>query len=137
MSSIYGFGGGRGFFGGFGVNTLGAVMPNASAPTSSPNNTTVETSDHRNGPMPVYEIEQYELHTTKYRVEADSEAQAIAKLFNGEADPVDNSLDFIEVADDYGLPVDQNRDLAEQLPKLGVSVGDDIIGSIRSIEEAE
>jgi hypothetical protein len=87
--------------------------------------------------MPVYEIEQYELHTTKYRVEADSEAQAIAKLFNGEADPVDNSLDFIEVADDYGLPVDQNRDLAEQLPKLGVSVGDDIIGSIRSIEEAE
>lgn len=30
--------------------------------------------------MPVYEIEQYELHSLKYRVEANSEAEAIAKL---------------------------------------------------------
>ncbi len=87
--------------------------------------------------MPTYEIEQYELHAMKYRVEAEDEAHAIAKLLNGEADPIDNSLEYIEVADDYGLPVDENRDLADQLRKLGVSVGDDIIPSVRSIEEAE
>jgi hypothetical protein len=34
--------------------------------------------------MPTYEIEQYELHVQKYRVEADDEADAIAKLFQGE-----------------------------------------------------
>jgi hypothetical protein len=86
--------------------------------------------------VPTYEIEQHELHTTKYRVEAEDEAHAIAKLFNGEADPVDNSLEYIEVADDYGKPVDENRDLADQLRNLGIAVGDDIIPSIRSIEEA-
>ena len=31
-----------------------------------------------------YEIEQYELHTMKYRVEAATEAEAITKLFQGE-----------------------------------------------------
>ena len=87
--------------------------------------------------MPTYEIEQYELHTMKYRVEAEDEAHAIAKLLNGEADPVDNSLEYIEVADDYGVPVDENRDLADQLRNLGIAVGDDIIPSVRSIEEAE
>jgi type III secretion system FlhB-like substrate exporter len=87
--------------------------------------------------MPTYEIEQYELHAMKYQVEAEDEAHAIAKLLNGEADPVDNSLDFIEVADDYGLPVDENRELAEQLRERGIAVGDDIIPSVRSIEEAE
>jgi type III secretion system FlhB-like substrate exporter len=87
--------------------------------------------------MPTYEIEQYELHTMKYRVEAEDEAHAIVALLNGEADPMDNSLEYIEVADDYGVPVDENRDLADQLRNLGIAVGDDIIGSIRSIEEAE
>ena len=87
--------------------------------------------------MAVFKIEQYELFIQRYQVEATNQAEAVAKLFAGEADPVDNSTEYIEVADNYGLPVDQNRDLAEQLPKLGVSVGDDIIGSIRSIEEAE
>jgi len=82
--------------------------------------------------MPTYEIEQYELHTTKYQVEADSEAEAIARLLDGEADPVDNSQEYIEVA---GLPVNENRKLADQLRKLGVSIGD-IIPSVRSIEEA-
>ena len=35
-----------------------------------------------------YEIEQYELHTMKYRVEAATEAEAIAKLFDGEGEAV-------------------------------------------------
>ena len=85
--------------------------------------------------MPTFEIEQYELHVQRYRVEAKNEAEAIAKLFQGEADPIDNSLELIEVADDYGMPVDENRELAEQLRTLGVTIGDDIIPSIRSCEE--
>jgi hypothetical protein len=87
--------------------------------------------------MPTYEIQQYELHATTYRVEAKDEAHAIARLFNGEADPVDNSLDFIKVADDYGLPVGENRELAVQLRSLGVGIDDDIIPSIRNIEQVE
>jgi hypothetical protein len=84
--------------------------------------------------MPIYEVEQYELHSAKYRVEATSEAEAIAKLFAGESESVDNSLEFIEVADDYGLPVDEFPELAEALHEQGIRVGEDIIPSIRSIE---
>jgi len=85
----------------------------------------------------MYEIEQYELHTTKFRVEAASEAEAIKKLFDGEADVVDDGQEYIEVAEDFGLPVDEYRDLADELRTLGVPVGDVVIPSIRSIEEIE
>ena len=84
--------------------------------------------------MPTYEIEQYEIHTMKYRVEASSEAEAIKKLFDGEADVADNGFDFIEVCEDMGLPADEHRELAEQLRSLGVTVGEHVIPSIRSIE---
>jgi len=86
-------------------------------------------------PKTAYEIEQYELHTMKYRVEAASEAEAIAKLFDGEGEAVDNSLEYIEVADNFGLPADEYPELANALRDLGVSVGDAVIPSIRSIEE--
>lgn len=69
--------------------------------------------------------------------EANSEAAAIQKLFDGEAEPVDDSLEYVEVAEDIGIPVDENRDSADELRALGVSVGDDVIPSIRSIEEIE
>ena len=85
--------------------------------------------------MPLFQIEQYEIHITKYRVEAKDEAEAIAKLLDGKADPIDNSLEFVEIADDFGIPVDENRALAEKLRKRGITVGDDIIPSIRKIEE--
>lgn len=85
--------------------------------------------------MRTYEIEQYELHAMKYRVEAASEAEAIAKLFAGEADPVEQSQDMIEVADDYGLPVEEHRKLANALRKLGITVKK-VIPSIRSIEKS-
>jgi hypothetical protein len=85
--------------------------------------------------MPTYEIEQYELHCSKFRVEAESKADAIARLFTGEGDPVDNSLEYIEVADDYGLPVEEFPDIAQGLQNRGVLVDEDIIPSIRSIIE--
>ena len=85
--------------------------------------------------MPAFEIEQYELHVQKYTVEAADEAEAIAKLLEGLAEPVDNSQEYVEVADDFGLPADDHRDLAEALRGLGIQV-DEVIPSIRSIVEA-
>jgi hypothetical protein len=41
----------------------------------------------------MFEIEQYELHVIKYKVTARSEAQAIAKVLGGLAEPVDGSLE--------------------------------------------
>ena len=87
--------------------------------------------------MPMYEIERYELHTSKYRVEANGEAEAIVKMLDGEADPMDDSLEYIEVADDFGIPVDENRDLADQVHELGVPIDEHVIPSIRSVEEVE
>jgi len=87
--------------------------------------------------MPMYEIEQYELHVQRFRVQGESEADAITKLLDGEADPVDNGQEYVEVAEDFGMPVDENRELAEELQKLGVPVGEHVIPSIRSIEEVE
>ena len=86
--------------------------------------------------MPTYEIEQYELHAVTYRVKAKNEAEAIKKVFEGLAIPVDESLEYIEIADDYGLPADEYRELADQLRALGVSV-DEVIPSIRSVERGE
>lgn len=86
--------------------------------------------------MPIFEIEQYEICVTKYRVEASSEGEAIAKLLDGGADAVDNSHEYLEVAEDCGLPADEHQQLAEELRELGVLVGE-IIPSIRSIEQVE
>ena len=69
----------------------------------------------------------------KHRVEADSEAEALVKLFNGEADPVNNSLEYIEVCEDRGLPADEHRELADELRAMGVTVDDVVIPSIRSV----
>lgn len=84
----------------------------------------------------IYQIEQYELHAMTYRVEAQDEAHAIARLLDGEAEAVDGGLDFIEVAEDCGLPADEHQELAAELRSLGVPV-DEIIPSIRSIEEVD
>ena len=83
--------------------------------------------------MPLYEIEQYELHTQKYRIEASSQAEAIAMLFQGNADPVEGTLEYIEVLDEFGIPIEERRDLAEELQQIGVTVSY-AIPSIRSIE---
>ena len=88
----------------------------------------------RTGQMSTYEIEQYEVHTQIYRVNAHSEADALRLLFDGQADAVDNGLEFIEVCEDLGLPVDDNQELADQLRSLGVPLGKSVIPSIRKIE---
>ena len=84
--------------------------------------------------MPKFEIEQYEIHTQRYRVEADDEVEAVKRLFDGQASAVDGGLEYIEGAEDVGLPVEEYRELADELRKLGESIGEDVIPSIRSIE---
>jgi hypothetical protein len=84
----------------------------------------------------VYEIEQYEICVTKYRVQAASEAEAIAKLFDGGADAVDNSHEYIEIAENCGLPADEHQELAAELRSIGVPV-DEIVPSIRSVEQVD
>ena len=85
--------------------------------------------------MPMFQVEQYELHAARYRVEANSEAEAISKLFAGQAAPVDGSQVFIQVEDDYGLPADGFPELVRELRKLGVTNIDDVIPSVRSIDK--
>ena len=87
--------------------------------------------------MPIYEIEQYELHAQTYRIEAESEAEAIKRLLGGEAAAADNALEYIEVADDLGLPVDRYPELVDDLRALEVTVGQDVIPSIRSIRRVD
>ena len=88
--------------------------------------------------MPTFELAQYELHAMRYRVEATNEAKAIARLFAGEAETIEQSQDFIEIADQYGLPVDEHRDLATALRELGLMRGKaEVIPSIRSIDMVE
>jgi hypothetical protein len=88
--------------------------------------------------MPTYEIEQYEIYVLRHRVEADNEADAVSKLFMGEGDPIDNSLAFINIADDLGMSLCENPDLASQLFDRGViDSSDKIISSIRSIKQVE
>lgn len=86
--------------------------------------------------MPLYEIEQYELHMMKFHVEANSPAEAIERLFRGELEALDNSMEFVEIADDYGMPADEHRELADKLRELDIYV-DEVIPSIRSINEIE
>ncbi|MCE9555418.1 MAG: hypothetical protein K8T91_18870 [Planctomycetes bacterium] len=84
--------------------------------------------------MPQYEIEQYEIHVQKYRVEARDEARAIKRLYDGEAEVVDNGLEYVEVADDRGMPIESCPDLADALRLLGEDA-EEIIPSIRCISE--
>ena len=88
--------------------------------------------------MPIFELEQYELFVQRYRVEADDEADAIAKLYKGEADPIDNSLEFVEIAEDQGMSVFSEEDLAAKLWDRGIiDSSDTVIPSIRNVEQVE
>ena len=86
--------------------------------------------------MPEYEIEQYEIHVSKYRVEAESEAEAIVRVLGGRGEPVDNSQEYVETCEDRGLSTSEHRELAEQLRALGVPV-DEVVPSIRSVIRVE
>lgn len=88
--------------------------------------------------MPTFEIEQYEVYVLRYRIKADSEVDAIARLFQGDGDPIDGSLTFVNIADEYGMGLGEDPDLASQLFDRGaIASGDSIIPSIRSVRQVE
>lgn len=87
--------------------------------------------------MLTFEIEQLEVHVMKYRVEAESEEEAIVKLFEGEAVAVDDSLELVEICDDRGLPAEDHPMLAGALRAAGIMSDQNVIPSIRSIEQVD
>jgi DNA polymerase III alpha subunit len=48
---------------------------------------------------------------------------------------VDNSDEYIEVAEDIGMPCDENRDIVDALEKFGHHFPESHIPSIRCVEE--
>ena len=89
--------------------------------------------------MPTFEIEQYEIHTRTYRIDAKNEAEAVRRLFHEEIEPVDGSLKFVEMAEEIGMPIEKFPASEDELEGLilGLRVDRDVIPSIRRIERIE
>lgn len=87
--------------------------------------------------MPMFEIQQYELYTCTYRVRANSAAEAIHKLWDGEGTQVEDSEEYIEVDEEHGIPCDDNRDIVKGLEKLHYHIPESHISGIAGIEEIE
>lgn len=87
--------------------------------------------------MPTFIVERYEVYTQQVSVEAKDEADAIVKVLDGEGDEVDNSLEYIESCEEYGITHDENPELVETVSKYltGNKRGTDTINGIRSVEE--
>ena len=85
--------------------------------------------------MQTFRVEQYELWTQTYEIEADTPSEAIATILRGESVPADeSSFEYIELCEDRGLLVKQNQDLAKAIESHGVAVAGDVIPTIRSVE---
>ncbi len=84
--------------------------------------------------MAKFIIRQYEITTFKHLVEADSEAGAIKRLFDGESEGIEGG-EYVETAEDLGLPADEYPELVAELSKLGIRC-DVVIPSIAAIEKA-
>lgn len=83
--------------------------------------------------MAVFQIEQYELPTQTYVAEADNEAEAISKLLNGEGEPLDGTLEFIQITEDRGLRLSSLGELSDELRAGNIPVCDGFVPSIRAI----
>ena len=73
--------------------------------------------------MKTFIVEIYELHATRVVVQAENKQEAAVKALQGEADMLDDSTEYIEVADEYHGVDD---DTQEAFP-----------AGIRSVEEEE
>lgn len=88
--------------------------------------------------MPTYEVERYELYVQRYRIEADSEADAVVRVYRGESDPIEGSLTFVEVGNDHGMSISEAMALGQTLWEFGwIDTADLVIPSIRSIRQME
>jgi len=82
-----------------------------------------------------FEIEQYELHVMTYRVEADTPGEAVVKLLQGHGEPLDDTLEFIEVCHDKGIAADSAPDLATHLRQAGIELGGGVVPLIPTVRE--
>jgi hypothetical protein len=82
--------------------------------------------------MPQYEIEQYVLYKLKYHVSADSEAEAIWRVLDEQVEHIEESLEFVEAAESYGLSADDYPELCQELSTFEIPARD-IIPSIAAI----
>jgi hypothetical protein len=85
--------------------------------------------------MPIYAVQQYEIHLQTYCVPGEDPARAVSQLWAGAGVAVPGSREFLEVCRDYGITRDVQPELydavAERYPEL---VEDERIAAIRSIE---
>jgi len=65
--------------------------------------------------MSKYEVEVYELYTTTYEVEASSLSDAINNFLYGEGSLLDDSTEYIQMAERYAGPdlIDGIRSVSE------------------------
>lgn len=85
--------------------------------------------------MSFYIVKQYELHVQNNLVEANDEAEAIAKVLEGEGKQIGNT-EYVETPEDYGMSIDNLSDDAafNALDTKGY-ISDDTVPTIHSVEE--
>ena len=86
---------------------------------------------------PTFLVDQYELHIATYRVISESAAGAIAKVLAGEAELPENSTEFVDVCEDFGMPIEGNEAIAKELEEMNVVEAPVVIPSIRSVQVAQ
>lgn len=65
-----------------------------------------------------YVIEAYELWAQRYRVKARSPEDALRKFYKGSAAAVDDTAEYLELAEEYGLSPDQLQERGLNLGRL-------------------
>lgn len=87
-------------------------------------------------PLRRYRIQQYELHTHWYEVEAADRGEAVMQFFlrGGTAIDMDGEQGFLGPAMEHGMPIDDDPDLEEELREAGVGLDDGQLMSVRAIE---
>jgi hypothetical protein len=88
--------------------------------------------------MPNFEVERYEIYVQRYRIQAENEVDAIILVYRDKGDPIEGSLEFVQIGNDCGMPVSEALELATALWEIGaITTFDIIIPSIRSVREVE
>jgi hypothetical protein len=82
----------------------------------------------------MFAVQQYELHIVTIQVVADDPAGAIENVFAGDGEAT--NFEFAGIANDHGMSLDDDRDLADQLYDRGIiKPGHSIIPSIRGVKQ--
>jgi len=83
--------------------------------------------------MSKFKVEQYETYIATYIVEAGNEAEAVYKVLNGVNFEDEITTEYCEINEELGMPIDSHQEIADSLKTMGISIGEDIIPSIRSV----